>query len=122
MKKTFFLMSLLFTSLFPVMPAIANPQAQQCLNKLLTKPEERPDAAELLLTVEHEGSYYHVIRESYNTPRTPDARVYIRTDDQGGCQKLMSYLGASYPPVEVYEEKLGREVFQKIRAGFYSQK
>lgn len=122
MKKTIFLIPFVFAGLLPATPANANPQAESCLNKLVTRPEERPDSAELQLTIKHEGSYYHVIKESYNTPRTPDVTVYIKTDDQGGCQKLMSYLGASFPPVEVYEERLGSEVFQKIKQGFQALK
>lgn len=121
MKKSFLLLPFLFAGLFPAMPAKANPQAQACLNKLVTRPEEVPDSAELLLTVDHEGSQYHVIKESYATPRTPDATVYIQTDSQGGCKLLMSFLGASYPPVEVYEDRLGVEVFQKIKDGFSAQ-
>lgn len=122
MKRSFLLLpTLLFAGLFSAMPAQASPEAQACLNKLVTRPEQVPDSAELLLTVDHEGSQYHVIQENYDRPRAKFSTVYIKTDKQGGCEKLMSYLKGSFPTVEVYEERLGVEVFQKIRQMSQSQ-
>lgn len=108
---------LLLTAAFllsTALPAQASKEAEACFNKLLERPESRPDSADLLYTVEHEGSQYHVIQKTFDAPRMPKTRVYLRTDSKGGCEKLMSYQEASFPTDDVYRERLGAEVYEKI--------
>lgn len=114
MKKLLFVTAFLLSTVLPAQ-ASTEAEAEACFNKLIPRPEARPDSAELLYTVEHDGSQYHVIREIFNAPRMPNSRVYIRTDANGGCTKLMGYQEASFPSEQVYKEKLGAEVFAKIR-------
>lgn len=119
MKK--FLIALFLVGAAPVLPANANPAATECFNSLIEHPNSVPVTATLVLTVDHEGSQYHVIESDFKDPIQPLASTYIRTDAQGGCEKLMSYQEGSYPEVEVYEERLGPEVFRKIQQASRAQ-
>lgn len=119
MKKLFILPLLI--GLFPSLPATANPAVTACYNSLIERPEMRPDSARIMVSVDHQGSQYHLIQETSNQPRQPDSRTYIRTDANGGCEELMSYQLGSFPAVSVYQEKLGWSVFEKIRATARSQ-
>lgn len=119
MKKL--LIALFLIGVAPVLPANANPVATECFNSLI-HPNSVPVTATLVLTVDHNGSQYHIIEEDFNDPIQPLASTYIRTDAQGGCEELMSYQEGSYPEVEVYEERLGPEVFKKIRQAFAKRK
>lgn len=116
MKKLFPL--LIVIGLCPALPAKANPVADECFNSLIENPEARPDTATLVVTVDHEGSQYHVVNETFNAPRNPDSRTYIRTDANGGCEEILSYQIGSHPEAEVYKERLGPQVFDKVREAF----
>ncbi|MGR3280052.1 hypothetical protein ACSYAD_33925 [Acaryochloris marina NIES-2412] len=116
MKKV--LLTLLLVGATPMLPANANPVVTKCFNSLIEHPNSVPVTATLLLTVDHNGSQYHVIEKDFKKPRSPLVKNYIRTDAQGGCEKLMAYQEGSYPEIAVYKEKLGPEVFEKIKQAF----
>ncbi|ABW32337.1 hypothetical protein [Acaryochloris marina] len=120
MKKH--LQLLILTSLVSALPAKANPVADACFNSLIEHPDDRPDTAVLSLTVEHNGSQYHVIDTTYRRPQpNPASRTYIRTDDRGGCEEILSYQIGSHPEADVYRERLGSQVFDKVRQAFRQQ-
>lgn len=109
------LIAILFLLTMAPLPAYASEEAEACFNKTIQSTEQRPSSAQLLVSIEHEGSQYHVIRESYDTPRVPDARVFLRTDSKGVCEEIMSYLIGSAPSEQVFRDKLGADVFVKIQ-------
>lgn len=116
MKKILTLTAFLIAGLVSTLPAKANPAAEQCLNKVLEsqRTEMRPKSAELLVSIEHEGSQYHLLRTISNFDGVPAAEMYLKTDSQGGCKHLMSYLEDSFPTQEEYNKILGAEVNRKI--------
>lgn len=120
MKK--FLLALFLVGMSPVLPANANTAATDCFNSLIEHPDDTPDSATLTSTISHEGSQYHVIEEKYNGPRQPMVRNYIRTDAQGGCEELLTYQLGSHPEVEVYNQRLGPEVFEKLKQAYRDRK
>lgn len=123
MRKTLIFTTFLIAGLANLSPAKANPAAEQCLNQIrLSQEEGSPsDSAKLLASIEHDGSQYHLIREGYNLPGVPNARTYLRTNAQGDCQEVLSYLEGSYPSQKVYEDRLGTAVFNKLRQAARSQ-
>lgn len=116
MKKL--LIALFLIGAVPVLPANANPVVTKCFNSLIEHPNSVPATATLVLTVSHNGSQYHVIEKDFKDRFQPLSHNYIRTDAQGGCEKLMGYQEGSYPEIAVYKEKLGPEVFEKIKQAF----
>lgn len=110
---------ILLALLTPALPAKAETtQAETCYNSLIQRPESRPDKATLALTVNHEDSQYHVVQESFNAPRVPDSLVYFRTNQAGECEELLSYQLGSHPAADVYDQRLGVEVSNKITEAF----
>lgn len=116
-----FLLALFLAGVTPALPANANPVATECFNSLIEHPNSVPVTATLVLTVDHNGSQYHVIEKDFKDPIQPLSYDYIRTDAQGGCEKLLAYQEGSHPEVEVYEERLGPEVFKKIQQASRAQ-
>ncbi|QUY45606.1 hypothetical protein [Acaryochloris marina] len=113
---------LILMSIVPAMPAKANPAVNECYNSLIERPEARPESAVVAMTVEHEGSQYHEIRETYKRPQpNPKGTVFIRTDSSGACEKIMSFHEGSYPEISVYKERLGSEVLAKFQQAFRQQ-
>lgn len=116
--KNFLIALIAALGLFPVSLVQATPAAESCLNEKIEYRGEPPKEAQIMATVEHGNSHYHMIRVVYSSHRNPKAMFYLRTDDQGGCEKLLSYLVGSYPSEEVYIEKLGPEVYSKLTQQF----
>ncbi|QUY46149.1 hypothetical protein [Acaryochloris marina] len=123
MKKLF--ATLLLFGLSSALPAKASPAAEACINSLFKRSEDAPESASLLVTVDHAGSQYHAIKQTFVAPRPDmeaDGMVYIRTDASGGCEKLLTYQMGSFPDERVYNEKLGPEVNRKITEAFKQQR
>ncbi|WP_041661559.1 hypothetical protein [Acaryochloris marina] len=112
MKKLLFAVAFL---LLNALPSQASPQAEACLNKTITQTESSVSSAQLVASIEHDGSQYHYIEGASSNPRIPDARIFLRTDHQGGCEEIMSYLVGSAPSEKVFRERLGSEVFLKLQ-------
>lgn len=122
--KKILIASLALIGLFPALPVSANPAAEACLNQHIDKSGGQDSTeAQLMATVKHEGSEYHLIQVNYPGPRNEGLEVqfYLRTDSQGGCEKLLSYISDSFPEQSVYHQALGREVYQKFANYFQAQ-
>lgn len=112
--KKIIVASFLLSSLIPLSPVSANPAAESCLNQQIKTEDQRPKEAQILASVEHEGSEYHMLRLVSSGVRVPESRLYLRINSQGHCEVLLSYLEDSFPSEEVYKEKLGPEVYDKL--------
>lgn len=120
MKKLLTLLILM--SIVPAMPAKASPDVSACLNSLIERSESGPESAAILLTVDHDGSQYHEIEVTYNRPQpNPKGTLFIRTDADGGCERLMAFQEGSSPENSVYSEMLGPEVFTKYQQALRQQ-
>lgn len=109
---------LLFATVFllsTALPSQALGEAETCLNSLANQQGLQFSSAQLVASIEHEGSQYHYIKGSYKEQRVPGVRIFLKTDSQGSCKKIMSYLAGSAPSEQFFKEKLGAEVFYKLR-------
>lgn len=107
---------ILLMAIAPAMPAKASPDVSACFNSLLQNPEYGPKSAEIVATVDHEGSQYHEIVATYERRRANStATMFVRTDADGGCERLLAFQEGSSPEYSVYEQRLGPVVAEKLQ-------